>query len=216
MTTKTHSPNVDTEDTDNNDAPSAATDVDADANGATELRTQAETKPLQRARVLLRHFSGRRPLTTAFLTLVLIALLTVGGTMYMKVRSANEVDHSRNDAAVAATELIPKILSYNYKDLDQSLSGAMDALTGQFKTDFQQLIDSAVRPAAQSRQIVTQATVQSTSVAKAADTDVTVLAFVNQTTTATDQKTPKVEGSRLRIGLHKTNGRWLISSMEPI
>jgi Mce-associated membrane protein len=209
MTTNTRSSILDSEDSELEETCSLPEDV-------TDIGTPAKARPLRRTRGLLRRFSGIRPLTAAFLTLVLIALLTVGGTMYMHVRSVNEVDHARSDASAVATELVPKVLSYNYKDLNQSVPRAMDALTGQFKVDFQQLVDSAVRPAAESRQIVTQTTVESISVVKAAETDVTVLAFVNQTTTATDQKTPKVEGSRLRIGLHKSSGRWLISSMDPI
>ncbi|MDF3312160.1 hypothetical protein P3H15_45140 [Rhodococcus sp. T2V] len=125
-------------------------------------------------------------------------------------------DTSRTDAVGAARDLLPTVLSYSYDTLDASLTGATDALTGDFKSDFQQLVDSAVRPSAADRKIVTTTAVQDASVVDADQAHATVLAFINQSTTAADQQTPKIDGARLRIGLEKVDGRWLISSIDPV
>ncbi|KXF55785.1 hypothetical protein AXA44_36755 [Rhodococcus sp. SC4] len=158
----------------------------------------------------------RGTLILACLSIVLVAVTALGTVLFMKARAAHEVDTARSEAVAAAQDLVPKVLSYSYDNLDASLTGATEALTGQFKTDFQQLVDSTVRPTANEQKIVTNTVVQAASVVDAAEDQATVLAFINQSTTATDQQTPKVDGARLRIALAKIDDRWLISAIDPV
>ncbi|RZL78680.1 MAG: hypothetical protein EOP32_21310 [Rhodococcus sp. (in: high G+C Gram-positive bacteria)] len=160
--------------------------------------------------------SRRRVLVLGCSAFILCALLAIGAVLFGKVRAMETTDTSRSEAVAAARDLLPKVLSYSYDTLDASLTGATDALTGDFKSDFQQLVDSAVRPSAADRKIVTTTAVQDASVVDADQAHATVLAFINQSTTAADQQTPKIDGARLRIGLEKVDGRWLISSIDPV
>jgi len=160
--------------------------------------------------------SRRRVLALGCSTFILCALVTIGAVLYGKVRTAEDTDTSRSQAVTAARDLLPKVLSYDYNSLDASLTGATDALTGDFKSDFEQLVDSTVRPSAIERKIVTTTVVQDASVVNADQGRATVLAFINQSTTAADQQTPKIDGARLRIGLEKVDGQWLISSIDPV
>lgn len=160
--------------------------------------------------------SRRRVLALGCSAFILCALLAIGAVLFGKVRDMETTAKSRAEAVAAARDLLPKVLSYSYDTLDASLTGATDALTGDFKSDFQQLVDSAVRPSAADRKIVTTTAVQDASVVDADQSHATVLAFINQSTTAADQQTPKIDGARLRIGLEKVDGRWLISSIDPV
>jgi Mce-associated membrane protein len=119
-------------------------------------------------------------------------------------------------AMTSARERIPALLSYKYTDVDSYIATAPDNATGQFKKDFTELITRVIAPAARAQKIVTHADVKSVGVIEAHADSVTVLVMLDQTTTSKKTKGARVDGSRVRVVMTRTGGKWLVSSLTPI
>ncbi len=119
-------------------------------------------------------------------------------------------------AMTSARERIPAMLSYKYTNVDSYIASAPDNATGQFKKDFTELITRVIAPAARAQKIVTHADVKSVGVIEAHSDSVTVLVMLDQTTTSKKTKGARVDGSRVRVVMTLTGGKWLVSSLTPI
>jgi Mce-associated membrane protein len=119
-------------------------------------------------------------------------------------------------AMTSARERIPAMLSYKYTNVDSYIATAPDNATGQFKKDFTELITRVIAPAARAQKIVTTAQVKSVGVIEAHSDSVTVLVMLDQTTTSKKTKGARVDGSRVRVVMTLTGGKWLVSSLTPI
>jgi Mce-associated membrane protein len=107
-------------------------------------------------------------------------------------------------------------LTYKFDSVDKDLADASNALTGDFKDQFVALTRQTIVPAAKQANIVTSASVAGNSVVKASADSVTVLMFVNQSTTSKDSPSPKLDSSRVRVELEHVGGRWLVSNLQPV
>ena len=108
------------------------------------------------------------------------------------------------------------MLGYDFGTVDTELPKAADGLTGGFKDDYTTLIRQAIIPGAQEKQITVKVSVQATSVVSASKNDATVLLFINQVTTSKDNPQAATSGSRVRMTMHKEDGRWLTSALTPL
>lgn len=148
--------------------------------------------------------------------LLVAALVSVNVLLRMSNSDTTSTDRAGQAAISAATTRIPVILSYSYKTLDSDIATALSNVTGSFKNDYQSLLQSAVAPVATQKQITTKATVVGAGLVVAHRNSAIVLVFVNQSTTSTASKTPQLDGSRIRVGLTKVHGLWLVSSLSPV
>ncbi|MCU1643017.1 MAG: putative rane protein [Nocardia sp.] len=146
------------------------------------------------------------------------AVASLAGTVY----TGTELHHDSATAAAgraataAARESVAALLSYDFNTVDQQFKARYDSLTGDFKNEFQSLGDQKIIPAAKDRHIVTKAEVVSVGVVGQSPDHVTLLVFVNQTTTNSDSPDPKLDGSRIRVSMTDTTGGWRIAGLEPI
>ena len=99
------------------------------------------------------------------------------------------------------------LLSYDYRHLDRDFARAEKGLTGQFADDYAKTTESVVRPTAEQVQAVSRPTWPPSSVVRAAQNQVVVLLFVNQTTTSTRLEGPKVDLNRVRMTLDRVDGQ---------
>jgi Mce-associated membrane protein len=129
-------------------------------------------------------------------------------------------DSATADAGRAAVDTartsVPALLTYDFNTVDQQFKARYDSLAGEFKNEFQSLGDQRIIPVAKDRHIVTKAEVAASGVVAQSRNDVSVLMFVNQTTTNSDSPDPKLDGSRIRVSMTKTPDGWRIAGLEPI
>jgi Mce-associated membrane protein len=160
---------------------------------------------------------GRAPVAlTAALAVLLVA---VGGWALVTNRqaaAAHRVAAASATASSAATQLVPKILSYNYHTLAQDLATAEGVTTGPFTARYHSLFTGQIEAAAAKQGIVTNADVVSTSVVSAAENKVVALVYIDQTTTQGKSSTPKLDSSRALVTLVPVGPRWLISAVAPV
>jgi Mce-associated membrane protein len=189
-----------------------------------EIPTQVvETEPAMTQAGRRRGMPGAASLVAA--ALVVAAFVAANVWLYVE-RSNNDgtaaadglypINGVQPAAITSARERIPALLSYKYTDVGSYIATAPDNATGQFKKDFTELITRVIAPAAKAQKIVTHADVKSVGVIEAHPGSVTVLVMLDQTTTSKKTKGARVDGSRVRVVMTQTGGKWLVSSLTPI
>ena len=159
----------------------------------------------------------RRPdLLLAVTGVVVLALVLTAAVLTLKARGESRTEQARTDAVAVAERRAVDLLSYDYRHLDRDFGRAAKGLTGQFAQDYARTTESVVRPTAEQVHAVVQAEVVASSVVRAAQNQVTVLLFVNQTTTSTRVEGPQTDLTRVRMTLTRTAGTWKISAVTAL
>lgn len=129
-------------------------------------------------------------------------------------RAGAEAD-ARSEALAAARDRVPELLGYDAATLDEDLSDALAQTTGEFSSDYGQILEDVVRPQAKARGISTVAEVSAAGVVRG-DTDrVVVLLFLTQTTT-TGKAGATVAGSRVEVTMERAGDDWKIAGLRPV
>ena len=100
--------------------------------------------------------------------------------------------------------------------LDRDFSSAKSHLTGDFLTYYSQFTQQIVGPAAVQKSVKTSAVVLRAALSEFQPKSATVLLFVNQSTQSKDRPEPTLTSSSVLVTLTKADGKWLISSFNPV
>ncbi|RVW00665.1 h domain protein [Rhodococcus xishaensis] len=147
---------------------------------------------------------------------VVLALVVGVGILSKGYLDDRATEQARIDAVQAATNQATAMLSYNYNDVDEQLAAAADGLTGDFKDEYDKLVQETIAPGAKEGKITVEATVQAGSIVSATPEDAVVLLFVNQITTSDESPDAATTGSRVRMYMHKEGDRWLTGRLTPV
>ncbi|ORB84011.1 twin-arginine translocation pathway signal [Mycobacterium kansasii] len=151
----------------------------------------------------------------ALLAAASVALLA--GLYFFSYRPDSEVDDQAAKSAVAAaTDGTIAILSYSPDTLDRDFDSARSRLTGDFLSYFDQFTRQILAPAAKQKSVKTSAVVLRAAVSELHPDSAVVLVFVNQSTQSADRPEPTLRSSSVLIKLTKADGKWLISSFDPV
>lgn len=153
-----------------------------------------------------------RTLIVCICALVLLAGAAVTFTVLAAKESAKTDD--REAALSAAKERLPVLLSYSVRTLQDDLSRSKEQTTGEFKKDYAELLDDAVTPAAVQKKISTKAELTGAGVVSSSDSEVIVLVFLTQTTTAPGVA-PSINTSRVEVVMRKAGDSWKIAGLTP-
>lgn len=123
---------------------------------------------------------------------------------------------ARTDALRTAIAAARDVLGYDYKRLDQDFAAARAHLTPAFAAQYDELSEKTIRPTATKYKAVVTAQVLASSVEEAERGSVQVLLFVNQTTSTTELPAPRIDQSRVRMRLIKTDRGWRVRAIEPL
>lgn len=162
--------------------------------------------------------SLRAPWTRIILALLVTACIAAPITVYF-VQSRR--DHVTNDAAIrdavsAASEGAVALLSYSPDSLDRDFSVAKSHLTGHFLSYYDQFTREIVTPAAKHNAVTTTAVVTRVALEEISSQAAKVLVFIGQSTTTNGKPDPIANASAVRVQLTKVDGKWLISSFDPV
>lgn len=169
----------------------------------TERVSDVDT-PKRRSRVL-----------TTFVAIGLVALVA-GGVLGGMAWRQQSVSSARQDALSAGNKAAVELLSYDYRTVAQSVDARMNQLTGDFREHYRSMVQDQISPVALEKQIGTTASVVASSVVDGDADRVTLLLFINQSSTAPSLKEPLVTGSRINMTLENSDGNWLISELKPV
>jgi Mce-associated membrane protein len=152
-------------------------------------------------------------LLTVTIAVLLVLTLTAAVVLGIKAWQGREAEQARSQATAAATKAAALVLSYDYRSLDKDFSAARATLTPQFAADFDQTTKVVAEQAKKTKATV-KAEVREVGVRDGDADRVTLLVFVNQTTTSTiTQGKPRVDLNRARFTMVRNGDRWLVQEI---
>jgi Mce-associated membrane protein len=171
---------------------------------------------LKRFTGLKKRSSGR--LLPAFVVLLVVASISlVGGVFYFSYLPHRDTDAAAAKSAVtAASEGAVAILSYSPDSLERDFSSARSHLTGDFLSYYDQFTQQIVAPAAKQKAVKTTAVVLRAALSEFHPDSAIALLFVNQSSQSKDRPEPTLSSSSVIVKLTKADGKWLISSFDPV
>ncbi len=183
---------------------------DIDDDGAAPGRLKRFT-----ARVKKRSSGKILPALVALLVVASLALL--GGLFYFLYLPDRDTDAAATKAAIsAASDGTVAVLSYSPDTLDRDFSSAKSHLTGDFLSYYDQFTQQIVAPAAKQKSVKTTAVVLRAALSEFHPDSAVVLLFINQSTQSKDRPEPTLTSSSVLVKLTKADGKWLISSFNPV
>jgi Mce-associated membrane protein len=160
---------------------------------------------------------AKRPLgavLSALLAVVIVLVLAVAGIMGVKALKGKEAEDARAQAATAGRKAAEVALSYDYRSLDKSFAAARATMTPDFATKFDATAKVAGELATKTKATV-RAEVREVGVRDGDADRVTLVIFVNQTTTSTiTQGKPRVDLNRTRFTMVRNGDQWLVQKIS--
>lgn len=193
-------------------------DTATDLEDVTPATTEAvETAPESVAEVSATTKSdekrGLGKILTAALAAVVVLVLTVGVVLGIKAWQGKQAEDARDQAAAAGRKAAETALSYDYRDLNKSFAAARATMTPEFAGKFDETAKVAGELATKTKATVV-ADVREVGVRDGDADRVTLIIFVNQTTTSTiTQGKPRVDLNRTRFTMVRKDGRWLVQEI---
>lgn len=153
----------------------------------------------------------RRPVP--LLSVALVLSLVLAGWMGLKVRSDDRLGDARREVVAVAQTYAVSLTTYDYAKLDADFARVLDSSTGSFRTEYTAASESLRALIAKFKATAT-GKVLSTAVVSVETGRAELLLFVDQTVNNTNTQAPRIDRTRMRMGLEKQDGRWLISSLD--
>ncbi len=162
-------------------------------------------------------WSSGKIFATVLALLVVASLALLGGLFWFSYLPDRDTDAAAAKAAItAASEGTVAVLSYSPDTLDRDFSSAKSHLTGDFLSYYDQFTQQIVAPAAKQKSVKTSAVVLRAALSELHPKSAVALLFVNQSTQSKDRPEPTFTSSSVSVTLTKADGKWLISSFNPV
>lgn len=180
---------------------------------ATAEASEAISEPLSKPASATDSKRGLGNLLTASLAVVVVLTLTVAAVLGVKAWHGKQAEDARDQASAAGRKAAETALSYDYRDLDKSFAAARATMTPDFAAKFGPTAKLAGELATKTKATV-KADVREVAVRDGDADRVTLIIFVNQTTTSTITKgSPRVDLNRTRFTMVRNGGRWLVQEI---
>ncbi|KLO30476.1 twin-arginine translocation pathway signal [Mycolicibacter heraklionensis] len=149
---------------------------------------------------------------------LLVASAGLAGWLYFGVLRADQQLGPADEQAVmaAAADGAVAILTYAPKTMEQDFAAAESHLTGDFLAHYTDFTQKVVTPAVKEKEVQTVAAVVRKGVVSLRPSSAEVLIYLNQTTISKTNPDGAFSMSSVKVGLVKHDGRWLISSFDPV
>jgi Mce-associated membrane protein len=150
--------------------------------------------------------------------LAVLTALAVAAAVWVTVLARQDaaVSDARTAATQAARGAAEVVLGYDHSTLDEDFAAALEVSTGAFREEYRRTSENAVRDVATQTQAVVEAEVVSAGVVSATSDEVTVLMFVNQTTTSNRLDQPQTDQNRVRFTMTLAGGSWKVSEVDAL
>lgn len=152
-------------------------------------------------------------LLSAALAVLLVLIMALAGVLGVKAWKGKEAEDARGQAAAAGRKAAETALSYDYRTLDKSFAAARATMTPDFAGKFDATAKVAGELAGKTKATV-RAEVREVGVRDGDADRVTLIIFVNQTTTSTiTQGKPRIDLNRTRFTMVRNGDQWLVQEI---
>jgi len=146
------------------------------------------------------------------LSLALVASVLL--SLFLVIRgSGDDADGERTEVIAIAETYALNLTSYDYSRLDQDFARVLDTATGEFKDQYQ-VAKESLREAIVKFKGKATGQVLARAVLSLDGKNAEVILFVDQTVTNSNTAQPRIDRLRMRMGLEKQSGRWLINKLD--
>jgi Mce-associated membrane protein len=150
---------------------------------------------------------------SALLGVLVVLVLTFAVVLGVKAWQGKQAEDARDQAAAAGRKAAETALSYDYRDLDKSFAAARATMTPEFAAKFDETAKVAGELATKTKATV-RADVREVGVRDGDADRVTLIIFVNQTTTSTiTEGKPRVDLNRTRFTMVRNGDQWLVQEI---
>ena len=172
--------------------------------------TSEELAPTTESDERPRRFGG---VLSALLAVLVVLVLTFAVVLGIKAWQGKQAEDARDQAAAAGRKAAETALSYDYRDLNKSFAAARATMTPEFAAKFDETAKVAGELATKTKATV-RAEVREVGVRDGDANRVTLVIFVNQTTTSTiTQGKPRVDLNRTRFVMVRNGDQWLVQEI---
>jgi Mce-associated membrane protein len=154
--------------------------------------------------------------TIPILAVLALVISVTAGVLWSVNRANADQDAARADAMAAAEKNVATLLSYDYRTIATAVEERTGLVTGKFKSQYAELVNDQVAPAAKKRKVVTRTEVVTAAVVSADTDQARLLLFLNQVSATKQSKVPMLTGSRVRVEMKKVDGTWRVADVTPL
>ncbi|HEX3829989.1 MAG TPA: hypothetical protein VHV82_22220 [Sporichthyaceae bacterium] len=147
------------------------------------------------------------------LLVALVLSLALAVVQTVRLRHEHELSQARQQAVAAASNYAVDITTYDFSHLDAQFKKVQDESTGSFRSQYTDA-SAGLRDLIAKFKATASGKVLETAVESGDAGHAQILLFVDQTVSNTNSTTPRVDRSRMKMGLEKQDGKWLISSLD--
>lgn len=180
-----------------------------------EVRVEKVEKKVEKKAAKVAPVASRRVsiVLTAGLSVLIVLVLALAGILGLKAWRGQQAEDARGQAVNAGRQAAETALSYDYRTLDKSFAAARGTMTPEFAGKFDETAKVAGELATKTKATV-RAEVREVGVRDGDANRVTLVIFVNQTTTSTiTQGKPRVDLNRTRFTMVRNGSRWLVQEI---
>jgi Mce-associated membrane protein len=145
---------------------------------------------------------------------VVVAVVVLTGLCWFGAHRQAETAQARIDASNVAKKSVVRLMSYNWHTVDRQVELSQDMITGQFKTDYTDLVRNVIQPQAKDKQAAVQAAILKSSVVSSSPSRVTLLVDLAQDAQKLSDPGGTQTETTLRVVLDKVDGQWLVSDLK--
>ncbi|MFG1815675.1 hypothetical protein ACGFIF_18050 [Kribbella sp. NPDC049174] len=190
--------------------------LDDDVTPATPETLETPEEAAEESPVATESDETRRSLggvLSALLGVLVVLVLTFAVVLGVKAWQGKQAEDARDQAAAAGRKAAETALSYDYRDLDKSFAAARATMTPEFAGKFDETAKVAGELATKTKATV-RAEVREVGVRDGDADRVTLIIFVNQTTTSTiTEGKPRVDLNRTRFTMVRNGDQWLVQEI---
>jgi Mce-associated membrane protein len=191
--------------------------------GRSRVSVKRRPSPAPRTRWISRqrsraHSGLLRWLPAVVAAALVVALVVVDLSIYPSWHSQPSKAERRERLLASVNSAVAKVLSYDYRHIDQDATAAAANLTGKFRDDYTKSMATTVKRDAPGVKAVVTGEVGSSGIASvsADGNQAVVLVLGQQTVSNTSLSTPRLDSVSLRVTLARVGGKWLIAKLDQL
>lgn len=154
---------------------------------------------------------GPSNLVLALLAVLALAMVALTAVVLIVQARASSVEEAADQGLAAAEQAIVPVLSYDYRQMEQSKAAAENFLTPSFSQEYDKLFAQLTINAPETETVVSTEVVASGIVSAEVD-EVLAFVFINRPTQKQDTE-PRVYRDQVTVRMQKVDDEWLVAEL---
>jgi Mce-associated membrane protein len=148
--------------------------------------------------------------------IVVAVLAVIAGLIFYHADHYARLDAARADAVKQGEGAVGRLMSYSFRTSGRQVEKTEDLVTGKFKDDYAQFINSKVIPGARDKQINVQTSVDRSAVISSSLSEAVLVMYIDVESEALLGFDAGSSTGALRVTLKEEDGRWKVSDLTPV